>query len=127
MCYFYSLLYRKETQKVPVIGTIPERGCNEVITDCRSVGIGRWMRSAGEKEFCRNNPPKKSIAESILVKIRDMKPLNAEDMDKLNNLSDDDKMEIIGTYNLVVESIQVLVESEGILSYSRRDDGKGVS
>lgn len=91
MCYFYSLLYRKETQIVPVI------------------------------------PPKKSIAESILVKIRDIKPLNAEDMDKLNNLSDDDKMEIIGTYNLVVESIQVLVESEGILCYSRRDDGKGVS
>ena len=103
MCYFYSLLYRKETQIVPVIGTIPERGTN--------VGIGRWMRSAGEKEVCRNNPPKKSIAESILVKIRDMKPLNKEDMDKLNNLSDDDKMEIIGTYNLVVESIQVLVES----------------
>jgi UDP-glucuronate decarboxylase len=38
-----------------VFGTIPERGCNEVITECRNVGIGRWMRSAGEKEFCRNN------------------------------------------------------------------------
>jgi hypothetical protein len=35
------------------IGTIQERGCNGV----ENVGIGRWMRSAGETHtaFCRNN------------------------------------------------------------------------
>ena len=94
MCYFYSLLYRKETQIAPVI--IPP------------------TKKSTEKRT-------KSIAESILVKIRDMKPLNAEDMDKLNNLSDDDKMEIIGTYNLVVESIQVLVDSEGMGQFRREE------
>jgi hypothetical protein len=57
------------------IGTIPERGCNEVITECRNVGIGRWMRSAGETEVCRNNAKHTNtniVPESLL----NMKELN---------------------------------------------------
>jgi hypothetical protein len=27
----------------------------EDVTNVENVGIGRWMRSAGEKEFCRDN------------------------------------------------------------------------
>ncbi len=65
------------------VGTIPERGCNEVITECRNVGIGRlscrnngqWMRSAGETEVCRNNAKHTNtniVPESLL----NMKELN---------------------------------------------------
>jgi hypothetical protein len=65
------------------VGTIQERGCNEVITECRNVGIGRlscrnngrWMRSAGETEVCRNNAKHTNtniVPESLL----NMKELN---------------------------------------------------
>jgi hypothetical protein len=65
------------------VGTIQERGCNGVITECRNVGIGRlscrnngqWMRSAGETEVCRNNAKHTNtniVPESLL----NMKELN---------------------------------------------------
>ena len=52
------MLRKRENSRMNRIGTIPE---------VESVGIGRWMRSAGEKEFCRNNEITPNDTNSLIL------------------------------------------------------------